>query len=40
MQGDATYLKREVTVEAARLLARKEPELPEAYGFPTEELVA
>jgi len=38
MQDDATYKQCKVMVEAARLLARKEPELAEAYGFSADEL--
>jgi len=38
MQDDATYKQCKVMVEAAKLLARKEPELARAYGFAPEEL--
>jgi malyl-CoA/(S)-citramalyl-CoA lyase len=38
MQDDATYKQCKVMVEAARLLARKEPELAQAYGFSPAEL--
>jgi malyl-CoA/(S)-citramalyl-CoA lyase len=38
MQDDATYKQCTVMVEAARLLARKEPELAQAYGFSADEL--
>ena len=38
MQDDATYKQCKVMVEAAKLLARKEPELAESYGFSPEEL--
>ncbi len=38
MQDDATYKQCKVMVEAATLLARKEPELAEAYGFSADEL--
>jgi len=38
MQDDATYKQCKVMVEAAKLLARKESDLAEAYGFSAEEL--
>ncbi len=38
MQDDATYKQCKVMVQAAKLLARKEPQLAEAYGFRPEEL--
>jgi malyl-CoA/(S)-citramalyl-CoA lyase len=38
MQDDATYKQCKVMVEAGKLLARKEPDLAEAYGFSAEEL--
>jgi len=38
MQDDATYKQCVVMVDAAKLLARKEPELAEAYEFSPEEL--
>jgi len=38
MQDDATYKQCRVMVEAAKLLARREPALAEAYGFSRDEL--
>ncbi len=38
MQDDATYKQCKVMVESAKLLARKESELAEAYGFGADEL--
>ncbi len=38
MQDDATYKQCRVMVDAARRLARKDPELAAAYGFSAEEL--
>jgi len=38
MQDDATYKQCKVMVEAAKLLARKESDLAEAYGFSAEDL--
>ncbi len=38
MQDDATYKQCKVMVEAATLLARKEADLAEAYGFSADEL--
>lgn len=38
MQDDATYKQCKVMVEAAKLLARKDPELAEAYAFSPEDL--
>ena len=33
MQDDATWKQSKVMVDLAELLARKDPELAEAYGF-------
>jgi malyl-CoA/(S)-citramalyl-CoA lyase len=38
MQDDATYKQCKVMVEAAKLLARRESDLAEAYGFSAEDL--
>jgi malyl-CoA/(S)-citramalyl-CoA lyase len=38
MQDDATYKQCKVMVEAAKLLAARDTELAEAYGFTAAEL--
>jgi malyl-CoA/(S)-citramalyl-CoA lyase len=38
MQDDATVKQCRVMVELAKLIARRDPEMAEAYGFASEEL--